>query len=544
MNSMKRIGFILCLFIVSTAFAQNTTVVNYKVNTATIPNPERGFYKHTETTATKYIPLDEEELISYRVKNNTTLLLRIFYIEKFLNTPIDKTYLNAIKADFVTIRKAGLKCIVRFAYSRTTEGQRDANKKQMLQHIAQLKPIFEANADVIALVQAGFIGTWGEWFYTTNFGMKPTAVDYANRKDIMEALLAAVPKTRMVQFRTPFLKQKIYQLNPVSKEEAYKETAVARTGHFNDCFLSDETDNGTFSNVGVEFPYLEAETKYVPMGGETCDPNTIRSNCTTALTEMNRFHYSFLNMDYNAGVLSKFKNDKCFGEIGNRLGYRFELKTAEFPNRLAVSDRLHCTLKIVNTGFATPFNKKSVQLILRNKENKKEYPIALDADPRFWDKDSEHLLTYDLAIPETITSGTYELLLHIADDDSRLKDRPEYAIQFANLGTWESRTGYNKLLHSIEISAPQTTKSEPEVMKPTASVDPIPADESVTIEAAAIASFEIIFYNSVGEKVAVDKISETASTKVFATKNLPDGTYLVELKNENDSLFLKVVIQH
>jgi hypothetical protein len=544
MNSMKRIGFILCLFIVSTAFTQNTTVVNYKVNTATIPNPERGFYKHTETTATKYIPLEENELVSYRLKNNNTLVLRIFYLEKFLNTPIDKTYLNAIKADFVTIRKAGLKCIVRFAYSRTTEGQRDANKKQMLQHIAQLKPIFEANADVITLVQAGFIGTWGEWFYTTNFGMKPTAVDYANRKDIMEALLTAVPKTRMVQFRTPFLKQKIYQLNPVSKEEAYKETAVARTGHFNDCFLSDETDNGTFSNVSSESPYLEAETRYVPMGGETCDPNTIRSNCTTALTEMNRFHYSFLNMDYNAGVLTKFKNDKCFGEIGNRLGYRFELQSAEFPNQLAPSEKLHCSLTIVNTGFATPFNKKTVRLILRNKEDRKEYPIALATDPRFWEKDREHQLAYDLDIPTTVPSGTYDLLLHITDEDSRLSSRPEYAIQLANVGTWESRTGYNKLLHSVVISSPNITNPGTTTINSTPNIVPSPADESLTIKATDIASFEIIFYNSIGEKVLVDKISQTSTKTVFATKNLPEGTYLIELIKDGNSEFLKAVIEH
>jgi hypothetical protein len=541
---MKRIGLILCLFIVSTAFAQNTTVVNYKVNTAAIANPERGFYKHTETTATNYIPLDESELVSYRLKNNNTLVLRIFYLEKFLNTPIDARYLNAIKADFATIRKAGVKCIVRFAYTRTTNGQRDAPKKLMLQHITQLQPLFEANSDVIALVQAGFIGTWGEWFYTTNFGMKPTAVDYANRKDIMEALLAAVPKSRMVQFRTPFLKQKIYQINPVNKEEAYNESAIARTGHFNDCFLSDETDNGTFSNVSTESPYLEAETRYVPMGGETCDPNTIRSNCTTALDEMNRFHYSFLNVDYNAGVLTKFKNDKCFGEIGNRLGYRFELKSAEFPNQLAPSEKLHCSLTIVNTGFATPFNKKSVRLILRNKEDRKEYPIALATDPRFWDKDSEHLLAYDLAIPENITSGTYDLLLHIADEDSRLSSRPEYAIQLANVGTWESRTGYNKLLHSVVISAPNTTKLAPVAVNSAPSIVPTPADESLTIEAANVASFEIIFYNSIGEKIVVDQLSQTSTKVVFATKNLPEGTYLVELKKDDTSEFLKAVIEH
>ena len=40
----------------------------------------------------------------------------------------------------------------------------DATKEWMLKHIAQLKPIFTEYEDVIDVVQAGFIGVWGECF--------------------------------------------------------------------------------------------------------------------------------------------------------------------------------------------------------------------------------------------------------------------------------------------------------------------------------------------------------------------------------------------
>jgi hypothetical protein len=545
MKLINKIGLFFFLLITSTACTQNTTVVNYTPNSATISNPERGFYRHTETNTTTYTPLVESELVSYRTKNNNTLLLRIFYLEKFLNSPIDKNYLNAIITDLTTIRNAGLKCIVRFAYSKNPNGVSDATKVQMLQHIAQLKPIFEANADVITLVQAGFIGTWGEWFYTRNFGMKPNDTDYANRKDIMDALLAAIPKNRMVQFRTPFFKQKLYKTtSPITKEQAYSGTSLARIGHFNDCFLSDATDSGTFSNVTTEYPYLESETKYVPMGGETCDLNNVRSNCDTALTEMNRFHWSFMNVDYNAAVIAKFKNDKCFNEISNRLGYRFELKEGKFPNKLAVSDKLHFEITISNKGFATPFNKKLVYFILRNTDDRTEYPILLDADPRFWDKNKNITLSYDLDIPPTITSGTYELFIHIADDDNRLKNRPEYAIQMANTGTWEARSGYNKLLHSIEIIAAFSTKSVVKNTKPTIFIDPIPADQSLTIETPEIASFDITFYNSVGQKISIEKTIESKNKITINTKNIEDGVYLIEFKKGNHKEFKKTTIKH
>jgi pimeloyl-ACP methyl ester carboxylesterase len=39
---------------------------------------------------------------------------------------------------------------------------------RVVSHLDQLQPILTDNYDVIAFVQAGFIGSWGEWYYTTN----------------------------------------------------------------------------------------------------------------------------------------------------------------------------------------------------------------------------------------------------------------------------------------------------------------------------------------------------------------------------------------
>lgn len=69
----------------------------------------------------------------------------------------------------------------------------------------------QKSLDVIYVLQAGFIGCWGEWYYTTNYGVKkddykPNASQKKDRVEIMKALLNAVPG-RMVQMRTPALKQ-------------------------------------------------------------------------------------------------------------------------------------------------------------------------------------------------------------------------------------------------------------------------------------------------------------------------------------------------
>ena len=40
---------------------------------------------------------------------------------------------------------------------------KDAALPQMLKHIEQLKPLLQANEDVILSVQIGFIGVWGKF---------------------------------------------------------------------------------------------------------------------------------------------------------------------------------------------------------------------------------------------------------------------------------------------------------------------------------------------------------------------------------------------
>src|SRR5436190_15701833 len=197
-NFIIPIVFLLSFF----GNAQAVSTVNYISSSAVINNPERGFYKHHETQSTPYSVLDQNTLNSYK-GSNFTLILRMFYLKDFLNGPISGTYLTNIQSDFDKIRNAGLKCIVRFAYTDRTTGTTDATKTQILSHISQLKPLLTSNSDIIAVVQAGFIGTWGEWYYTTHFGQNPTATDFQNRKEVLDAILGALPTSRMVQLRTP-----------------------------------------------------------------------------------------------------------------------------------------------------------------------------------------------------------------------------------------------------------------------------------------------------------------------------------------------------
>jgi hypothetical protein len=521
--------------------AQSTTTFNYATNSTAINNPERGFYRHTEVHSTNYTGLDQTTLNSYK-SSNTTLLLRVFYLENFITSPISSSYLNAMQADFNKIRIAGLKCIVRFAYSDNTNGKLDASKAQILAHIAQLKPLLVSNVDIISSMQAGFIGTWGEWYYTDYFGMNPNATDYANRKEVVDALLSALPDSRMVQIRTPSLKQKTYNsTTALSQSQAFNKSNMARIGHHNDCFLASANDFGTYNNTSTEYSYLEQETKFTPMGGETCAVNEPRSQCPTALAEMQKFHWSYLNFDYHPTVISGFQSNNCFPEIQNRLGYRLELVNGTYPNSATIGESIALTLKIKNSGFASPFNERIVYLILRNTSTKQEYSFALATDPRFWSSGVQQTITESIQLPSTILSGSYQLFLSLPDSSVSIANRPEYAIRFANDATWESTTGYNNLLHTLTIN--NNTLGVVENQKSAFQLYPNPTDKELIIACENSNDLKVSAYNLLGQAIKLDS-TRSANKTIVNTEGLSEGIYLIKLESNSVNETKKIIVKH
>src|SRR5690606_23504764 len=85
----------------------NTT--SYKESSADFPNPERGFYRYTQTHASKYTPLSLTQLKDWRGlfpaenKGNysvySTLVFRYYVLDAFKNKPLSDQYLNLVKAD-------------------------------------------------------------------------------------------------------------------------------------------------------------------------------------------------------------------------------------------------------------------------------------------------------------------------------------------------------------------------------------------------------------------------------------------------------------
>jgi len=480
-----------------------TTTVNYTPVSADFANPERGFYRYSETRAGSYTILDVNTLRGYRTEHsisnanyrvNSTLVFRYFVLEGFNNQPLSVALLNNIQTDFDNARLAGIKLIPRFVYTTTSNAGTcaegficppygDAPKAVVLNHIDQLKPLLIQNADVIACLQMGFIGTWGENYYTDYFGdassnqsvQKLLDNNWQDRFEILQALLNALPKDRMVQVRYPQFKQRfVYGINAdvasaaVTAAEAFTETDKARVAFHNDCFLSGPNDIGTFEDYGNSSTgrssddnvvealrnYKKQDSKYVAVGGETCmdsySPQNDCENAGRAQTEMKEMHYSFLNANYNNEVNNDWQTAGCMAAIKNNLGYRFVLKNATFPTKAKTGAAVKVSINLDNVGYASPFNPRPVQLVLRNSSTGAVKTFSFATDIRKWFSGSI-VLEQEFTLPADVLAGEYDLLLNMPDKYASISNRPEYSIRLANAGVWEETTGYNKLNYKLVV---------------------------------------------------------------------------------------------
>ncbi len=437
--------------------AQEMREIIYEESFEIFPNPERGF--HQMRSLTNPVNLDS-------LNEDVKLIYGRILADEFRDKPLSDEFLQAIQVGFDEVRKHGIKVNPRVVYNSgphpgsIAQYGDDAPLHIVLQHIAQLKPLWHKNKDVINLIDAGFIGGWGEW-HSSAHGLD----SLHNRRTILFAILDALPKDRMVIIRAPHYKRAIFtgsEVNGdsvVTRKTAFNGSDLSRVGHLNDCFLSSENDVGTYAftdqcwSVEDELDYIGTESRYVPFGGETCRLDD-RGKCENAVREMEKLHVNYLNLDYNRRVLGRWRDEGCFDEIQRRLGYRFVLRKATLPNNAVAGNAMDISFDIFNRGFGELFNPRNVEIVLINNQTKEEQVAILAEEPRFWGAGESTTVKTRLSIPTDLAPGVYTLGIRMPDIENTIHDDTRYSIRFANENSWIEETGTNVLTKEFIISAP------------------------------------------------------------------------------------------
>lgn len=436
--------------------SQSFSEHNYTYSDSVYINPERGFYRYTERSDENSV-LSVSTLTGFR-EQGYTLIYRIFYMRDFVNSPISNTYLEKITEDFTKIRTAGIKAIVRFAYTSSMDAPYgDASPERVNQHIQQLAPILRDNSDVILVLQAGFIGAWGEWYYTDHFSTgspdNVTDEDLQERKILVNNLLEALPEDRMIQLRYVGYKMKLFDSVPVTAEEAYSGTPKSRISHHNDCFVSSSNDVGSYRYIVYEKNYLEQDSKYTSIGGETCQWYEPRSNCDTSLFEMARFHWTYINQDYFGETINEWQNDGCYPVMQKKLGYRYFLVNSSIQDSTKPNGVFNFTFTIKNTGFSNPINYRGIEVVLQNIQSGEKFFAPIDIDIRKFELNTNIDISAQIGVPSYIPYGDYKVYLNLPDPKFAIKNNPDYSVRLANENVWNASIGMNSFNHILHIDS-------------------------------------------------------------------------------------------
>lgn len=448
---MKKLLLTICLTLAALG-AQALTTVYYKPTDKEFLNPERGMFTHYEFFSDQSNEFEFETLDAERAAGRS-LVFTVYVLNTFRDKEISNSFLKRISRNMKLLRATGMKAIVRFCYSYSEEDHPwDCPWELTKRHIEQLTPIVQENADVIAVLEAGFVGVWGEWYYTENYVFQPEDNQYAPRRQVLDELLKMMPKDRFVSVRYPRAKTGCYGIqyaDTITRETAHNGSDFSRIGYHNDCFLATADDTGTFNEVPEARQMWLADSHWVPMGGETCGMS-VYCEVPNARKDFAGYHWSYLNKDYRPEVLEKWEREVFMPEIRNKLGYRFVLKEGRFTEEPRAGENMHVELDILNEGWAAPFNPRGVELIFQKKKGKGTHVFPLPDDPRFWLPEETARVIADVPLPADMAPGEYEIYLNLPDPAPKLHDHSEFSIRLANEGLWKGRQGYNKL-HTVKI---------------------------------------------------------------------------------------------
>ncbi|WP_375387539.1 DUF4832 domain-containing protein [uncultured Amnibacterium sp.] len=435
------------------------TVV-YRASSANIANPERGFDHETDTHFVDggkgWEALTDAQLRAWR-KLGDTQINRVYYLDDFAKgADLSPAFLHRLQHDFDVVERNGFTEVLRFAY---VEGGSDpyvapfgdADLPTVLKHIHQLTPILRRSTGLISTLQSGFVGLWGEGYYTDHFADPATqevsAADWTKRRAVVAAELEALP-ARTVQVRTPLMKQEIAgtttgTAGALTSAQAFRNTLAARIGHHNDCFLASPDDFGTYLSdpISLDQDYLAADSRYVPVGGETCDVDPPLSAFPNAKTQMQRFHYSYLNREYNTDVLDSW-GAAGIATTERDLGYRFQMESSTVQQGRTPT----VSIRVRNTGWAAPYNARPARLVLVSGTHR--YTVPIRTDVRRWVAGAT---TTVRAAIRHLPAGRYHVLLSLPAVQKPTANDPRYAIRTANVGTWLASIGLNDLHQTVRV---------------------------------------------------------------------------------------------
>lgn len=421
MKKLYTLLMLIFLIFISSCSSNNIEDNEYNtLSTSYIANPDQGFYRPVyinlkkQTNITSYLNYDSQLFhLRIDISNYSSAYNKQSDIEFSDN---DLKYLDNILNSFYNKEK---NVIIRFSYDPYFEGKSnmEASLDTMVSHIKSACAIFNKYPSTITAIEVGMVGPWGE-MHTSKCATTTTIntlIDtYLNNTTDISILV-----------RTPKM---IYDylgitINDIKNYKIDDSSNAYRLSLFNDGYLGSDTDLGTYTSRELETAWLSNLTNHNPYGGEVTSPTSTIHNIENCLDEMNLMNLSYLNIEWNDKVISKWKSTyysgsdefngtTAFDYINSHLGYRFNL----IESHISYDDnKLNISIKINNTGFGNLNKDKYLYIYIVDSNNETyEYDLGIK---------TKELDNLSLKVDTNIKGKIY---LGIKDKNKK------YAIKFAN----------------------------------------------------------------------------------------------------------------
>lgn len=338
--------FIFCLFMAAAVYAclSPETARYFQETDRVLDNPDRGFYIQIDSGRADKIPDAAKEV---------RVILLAFDMEGYLAGDLPEEKLEELREALRAAQREHVSVVFRAAYGFHGEVAEPDQIGQMGRHIEQIAEVLNQSADQILVVQAGMLGSYGEW-HSSRYLEGTEEQQRESRLYILKQWEAClVPQIKVDVRRPRFI-----------REAAEEGILSGRLGLHNDALLSTDSDMGTYDASGMEredeLVWMQEHLIRQINGGEMPVLGEL-SMPENADREFAMMHTGYLNLRYNQEVIAHWdtatigdSNAKRY--LGNRLGYRLSLSELHM-RKLHLGGELYTTgikirLRLRSTGYA------------------------------------------------------------------------------------------------------------------------------------------------------------------------------------------------
>lgn len=456
----------------------------------------------------------------------------------------DETFFNAWDETLKNCRDNGCMTALRFRYDANgKDNPEPASFEQVLHHIQQIKDsgLLEKYSDIIAYVESGFVGKWGE-----QHGGKYTSVQY--KAQVLEAMLQAVPAPIPVTVRTPDIFAewagiKRSELNDTELISSLTESQYTtdiqankdRIGLYDDGYMGSDSDLGTYANREIETDWLHNQTFTSYFGGEFSGDLGWAQKYDTylpenAVPEMYKTHLSYINSNifqlykdytFSAGYdVDGVDNSAYYGEsvyqfIRDHIGYRFVLRSSEITSETVLGGDVQVNFEVENTGFAGVIPSVYSYVIL---EKDGVYTLAeCDIDCRNWLSCTKSAETLNIKIPDNLSAGDWNVYLKLnMGTEADTLNMSSRSIRFANNDVWNGALGANYIGSVTVADSAEKGRNNDVIYQ---------VGNTITIDGVISSPYEWQNAHTAGENDAGLKIQTFADEKyLYIMSNTPKGS--------------------